>query len=240
MIDASVVQSLMDRHKDLNSNPARYNETEHLNLAKVFPEGELAYWKNVKFSFVEQLRGSFVGLWYIQLGFPDLSKNSDFLNYAYSRIQDGIENRGSSENFWIEDLNTFFRWYYPYRRANAIIDGLTPKENRGQEIKITCNEERFLRLLTGALSKEKRQNMIEDIYLQLTGDPTKENIVAIASILYNGGTIHKNMKPRTFAKWLREFCECWNIKEVPTVKQSAGSVKRKIEERKSTFYYLSR
>ena len=76
------------------------------------------------------------------------------------------------------------------------------------------------------LSKDLRTNVW--IY-------NKNQVTALASIIYQSGMLHKNTKPKTFSKWLEQFC---NIIDFPLPTYRPNAVTKEFSEMKKTFEYI--
>jgi len=61
-------------------------------------------------------------------------------------------------------------------------------------------------------------------------------ITALANVIYESAILHKNTKPKSFNKWLNQFCSIIDV-QVPTTHQNA--VQLEIAELKKTYYYLN-
>jgi len=110
----------------------------------------------------------------------------------------------------------------------------TEKKQNGVNMQLDLLSSLFvLKMTAGAkptpldlLSKDLRTNVW--IY-------NKNQVTALASIIYQSGMLHKNTKPKTFSKWLEQFCNIIDF-PLPTIKQNA--VSKEYSELKNTYYYL--
>lgn len=62
-----------------------------------------------------------------------------------------------------------------------------------------------------------------------------KQLTALAGVIFQSGVLHKNTKPKTFSKWLKQFCDIIDF-PLPTYKPNA--ITKEISEIEKTFYYL--
>ncbi|MEI6554218.1 MAG: hypothetical protein WCL70_01365 [Paludibacter sp.] len=106
------------------------------------------------------------------------------------------------------------------------------KKKRFENIDLNKLDNLFVLEFTIGIKPTTLDKLKNDLSINIVSY-NKKQIVAIASILYS--YLHKNVVPKKFSPWLRQFCEIIDI-QAPTSKKNA--VKLEIEELKKTYWYL--
>ncbi|MDD4190534.1 MAG: hypothetical protein PHI28_04335 [Mangrovibacterium sp.] len=221
MINIDKLGLLIEKHEKMD-NFALYDERMHSAKAKIYSDGELAYWKKQRDWFVDKFGGTFWGLKWIRENCPDL-KETDFIAEAIAATNRIIERSNDEEAFWIKQADRFFMYYFPYQRINEIIGSLSLK---GTELSDFSKED-FKKLLRSNMKDEEKEELTRTIQVQLNANKEKYSIVAVADILYKHRQQIFNQlgKPTEFKRWMTDFCKYFGITEVPTAKPSNKKVK---------------
>jgi|GEM_PF-4374146 len=222
MIDIDKLGLLIEKHGK-RDNFALYDEGTHLAKAKIYSDGELAYWKKQRDWFADQFNSTFWGVWWMRENYPDL-KGTDFITKAIAATNRIIERSNDDEASWIEQAGRFLELYFPYQRINEIIESLSLK-GKGAKLPDFSKED-FKKLLRSNMTEKEKEELTETIREQLNANKEKYSIVAIADILYKHPQVF-NYPPKSygFKRWIKDFCKYFGITDVPTAKQSNKKVK---------------
>ncbi len=96
-------------------------------------------------------------------------------------------------------------------------------------------DELFVPEMTKGVKPTKLDRLKTDLRANVFGYE-KKDIAALAAVIYDSGMLHKNMKPKSFNKWKKQFSKIVG-KQDPTVKQ--GAISETVEQFKNAYYYLN-
>lgn len=214
-----------------------FNPDTHAYKAKLYPDGELSYWKNLKLDKINEMKSVFSITWegagYIENIFDD--KDLNFFQRIGNAFHSLLD-KGMTMDAALQEVENFFREYTVIVKISNIINSLESKPNNEDKVAKGYKEAEFINYFSAKCSEDWKQQLLIDIKSILLQKPSDREVVAMAYLIYNCKELHKNMKPNTFKNWLNVFCDCWNLK-IPTSKPNA--VEREVKELKNRFYYLT-
>ena len=115
-------------------------------------------------------------------------------------------------------------------------DETTSPKQKGEKMKLELLDNLFIPAMTAGAKPTKLELLKEDLRRSVFTYLGKE-VTALADVIYKSGLIHKNVKPKNFTDWLKQFCNIIDY-PLPTYKQEQKAVKEEYSKMKNTYHYL--
>ncbi|MGV8139483.1 MAG: hypothetical protein AB2L20_30165 [Mangrovibacterium sp.] len=132
MIDWQKIFDLIGKYEKLE-NLALFNEANLKGMAKLYSDGEIAFWKGKKDWFADQINNTIWGAWWVNKGCPKLS-NREFIEnsieFTNKLILEKRADKYDWDSFFENDVDRFFSLYFPLQKINEFIAELeNPQES---------------------------------------------------------------------------------------------------------------
>ena len=125
---------------------------------------------------------------------------------------------------------------YEKETDNFDSDETTSPKQKGEKMKLELLDNLFIPAMTAGAKPTKLDHLKEDLRRSVSTSKGKE-VTALADVIYKSGLIHKNVKPKNFTDWLKQFCNIIDY-PLPTYKQEQKAVKEEYSKMKNTYHYL--